>query len=69
MLGERLVATVRGLSVRDELPSVTISVGVCGPAPAEFVDEVRRAADGAMYRAKRQGRDRYVKTGWPPDLD
>jgi diguanylate cyclase (GGDEF)-like protein/PAS domain S-box-containing protein len=69
LLGERLVATVRNLPQDGGLPPVTISVGVCGPAPAEFVDEVRRASDSAMYRAKRQGRDRYVKTGWPPDLD
>jgi diguanylate cyclase (GGDEF)-like protein/PAS domain S-box-containing protein len=69
LLGERLVATVRDLPQTRGLPSVTISVGVCGPAPAQFVHEVRRASDSAMYRAKRQGRDRYVKTGWPPDLD
>jgi diguanylate cyclase (GGDEF)-like protein/PAS domain S-box-containing protein len=69
LLGERLVATVRDLPDEKGLPRVTISVGVCGPAPAQFVDVARRASDGAMYRAKRQGRDRSVHTGWPPDLD
>jgi diguanylate cyclase (GGDEF)-like protein len=69
LLGERLVATVRDLPTGNGLPRVTISVGVCGPAPAQFVDEARRASDSAMYRAKRQGRDRSVHTAWPPDLD
>jgi diguanylate cyclase (GGDEF)-like protein/PAS domain S-box-containing protein len=61
LLGERLVTSVRELSRQGGLPQITVSVGICGPAPASQVTELRLSADQAMYRAKRLGRDRCVQ--------
>jgi diguanylate cyclase (GGDEF)-like protein/PAS domain S-box-containing protein len=56
-LAERLLTTVRGaLAELDSAP--TVSIGIAGPAPATGAHELRRAADAAMYRAKRAGGDR-----------
>ena len=43
------------------LEAVTLSLGVAGlPAQAPTIDAVLRAADAALYRAKRDGRARIV---------
>jgi len=43
------------------LEAVTLSLGVAGfPAQGSTIDAVLRAADAALYRAKRDGRDRIV---------
>ncbi len=64
-LAERLRAALSGLSI--PLPSggsvrVTASLGctVSSPACAQTIDELLRAADKALYAAKRQGKNRVV---------
>jgi diguanylate cyclase (GGDEF)-like protein len=56
-LAERLLTTVR--AALDEIDCTpTVSIGIAGPGPAAEAPELRRAADAAMYRAKRAGGDR-----------
>jgi diguanylate cyclase (GGDEF)-like protein len=63
---ERLVRVVEDLGIRYDhgaaSPLLTISAGVAllGPPSARAVDEVVRAADQALYRAKRAGRNRVA---------
>jgi len=43
------------------LEAVTLSLGVAGfPAQGQTIDAVLKAADAALYCAKRDGRDRIV---------
>jgi diguanylate cyclase (GGDEF)-like protein len=45
----------------EPLEAVTLSLGVAGfPAQGPTMDAVLKAADAALYRAKRDGRDRTV---------
>ncbi|MGH8997617.1 MAG: sensor domain-containing diguanylate cyclase, partial [Acidimicrobiales bacterium] len=59
LLGERLVEAVRvedpGLG-----HDLTLSVGVCGPGPGSRTPEMLKAADEAMYSAKRAGKNAWV---------
>jgi diguanylate cyclase (GGDEF)-like protein len=42
----------------------TLSLGVAGfPDHGSTVEDLLRAADGALYQAKNQGRDRVVVAG------
>jgi two-component system cell cycle response regulator len=61
-LGERLRRQVaRGFLDAPELPSVTISVGVATTElSVESPEALVARADQALYRAKREGRDRVV---------
>jgi diguanylate cyclase (GGDEF)-like protein len=63
MVAQRILEEVRQTRF-DEQPafSLTISIGVATRVPPskQEMDAVFRAADKAMYRAKREGRDRYV---------
>ena len=45
----------------DELPPVTMSIGLAQLAPGEKGDQLVRRADVAMYEAKKDGGDRVVK--------
>ncbi len=64
----RRTATTSLLSVRAmrvehlgrELPAVTVSIGVAAfEGAGDTAEMLLRRADGALYRAKRAGRDRY----------
>jgi diguanylate cyclase (GGDEF)-like protein len=49
-------------------PRFTASFGVCGSDGQAGFDDLLRLADKALYRAKREGRDRVVATGVPVRL-
>jgi diguanylate cyclase (GGDEF)-like protein len=61
---ENLCEQVRGLQVRyhgETLRKITVSIGVAGfPANGDSATTIVNAADEALYRAKREGRDRVV---------
>jgi diguanylate cyclase (GGDEF)-like protein len=62
---ERLREGVRQAALLDGIP-VTISLGVSAASGAQVdYDELFRAADGALYEAKRAGRDRVIAAGDP----
>ena len=70
---ERIRSKLRELTVLHQgqsLGMITVSVGVAalpqhGTSPRELLD----AADAALYRAKREGRDRVVVADPPPPVD
>lgn len=62
---EELRAAVGGALV----PSFTVSIGVADSTWSSALDEVLRAADGALFEAKDQGRDRLVIADPPPRPD
>ncbi|MGB0561382.1 MAG: diguanylate cyclase, partial [Spirulinaceae cyanobacterium] len=54
------------LQVGQELPPITVSVGVAAfPIHGETAEQLLQAADQALYTAKRQGRDRTVASPTP----
>ncbi|MBB6185404.1 GGDEF domain-containing protein [Oleiagrimonas soli] len=61
-MAERLRVEVAAMAPPDEAPDlkVTVSIGVAalGPGAEATLDEALRMADGALYRAKRNGRNR-----------
>jgi diguanylate cyclase (GGDEF)-like protein len=59
--------TIRNATTRIEprhrgqrLPAPSVSIGVAMSSDGILPEELRRAADQALYRAKREGRDRVV---------
>jgi len=55
------------ITYRNEILTVTISMGVAScPAHGTNIDEVIKAADNALYEAKRGGRDRVAVAGSQP---
>ncbi|HEY2259118.1 MAG TPA: response regulator [Solirubrobacteraceae bacterium] len=66
-LGE-LVEDVRGRRFHSGRIAVTLSIGVAEyPTQGSDIDQLYRAADAALYRAKVAGRDRVVPAGAQPD--
>ena len=61
-MGERVRIAVRDLDLRDlGVSRVTVSVGVAvAQVPDEPIADIIKAADRALYRAKRAGRDKVV---------
>jgi diguanylate cyclase (GGDEF)-like protein len=62
-VAERLRAAIAGLRTpaNDGVIAVTTSIGVCAAPGGDLdIDEALAAADDALYRAKRAGRDRVV---------
>jgi diguanylate cyclase (GGDEF)-like protein len=60
----RLAARIRSRLATEIFPGgkVTVSLGIAEfPADGETPEFVLRAADAALYRAKREGRDRVVR--------
>lgn len=51
----------------ENLPMVTVSVGIAGIQPSETLAEAMRRADLALYTAKQQGRDRICIADFEPD--
>lgn len=65
-VAERLRAAIAGLRTpaNDGVIAVTTSIGVCAAPGGDLdIDEALAAADDALYRAKRAGRDRVVLAG------
>ena len=61
----RLSISARSLKMRGDgrdIGRVTISVGLATRRPGEAADGLIERADAALYRAKREGRDRVVAT-------
>jgi diguanylate cyclase (GGDEF)-like protein len=62
----KLAERIRQRMIAEQNPgeNVTLSIGVASlPANGDTPDEVIEAADEALYRAKREGRDRVVQAG------
>lgn len=61
-LAERIRSTVAALVIHTEARqfSFTVSLGGCHSTQVQHLDDLLRAADGALYAAKAQGRDRTV---------
>jgi two-component system cell cycle response regulator len=71
-LAERIRSAVAAtVTVGTPPQPVTVSIGVAARPPTgdHVVDDVRRRADAALYRAKQTGRDRVVLSPDPPDHD
>ena len=65
--GKQILEAIRGQEIPHQgqlLPSVTASLGVAEfPSHASTADGILEAADNALYKAKRAGRDRMVVSG------
>lgn len=61
-LAERVRQAVANLQV-DDLPKVTVSIGVAEFQHDQTWDSIVERADKAMYQAKQQGRDQVVNDG------
>lgn len=63
-LGERLLSRLasRPLAVLDQNISATLSIGVASADGAQSLEELLARADAALYRAKKEGRNRVVRS-------
>ena len=55
LMAERIIRAVDQPVVVEDLPGISVSVGVALPAPGDDADRLLRRADEAMYRAKGRG--------------
>ena len=74
MVAERLRLAISGapVPVDAKLLSITASIGIAGGGIGAEADDVLAAADAALYRAKRNGRDRVEVAqddDWPPNAE
>ncbi len=62
MLAERLLQAVRGMRILHENREIriTVSIGIAEPNPQDELSDWLQRADGALYRAKQGGRDRFA---------
>lgn len=71
--GEALRQRIGAIVVRygsGTLPNVSASIGIAiAPRDGRTPQHILRAADDALYRAKRGGRDQVVMVSTPPDSD
>lgn len=63
-IGQRLLRAVSQAPFRTA--AATLSIGVAGPGPAGTAAAIVRAADQAMYEAKRSGKNRFVAKTFDP---
>jgi diguanylate cyclase (GGDEF)-like protein len=70
-VAQRILGAMRELAIPHRMSSagdiVTVSLGVATVVPTEGSggsDALLRAADGALYRAKKDGRNRYCVASW-----
>ena len=62
-LGERLLGQLaaRPLNVLDQSIHTTLSIGVASAEGCNSLEELMAKSDGALYRAKKEGRARVCK--------
>ncbi len=64
-IAQRIQSQVRSLSIPHQASDIsdffTVSMGICTTIPVgKSSEELVKQADVALYRAKQQGRDRYM---------
>ncbi len=68
VVAERLRSALAGKRLRnrrtgDDFGRVTLSLGVADYSPGDTAEDIVRRADQALYRAKREGRNRVASEG------
>jgi diguanylate cyclase (GGDEF)-like protein len=65
----KLCMTTTIINDQNHPAPVTVSVGIASSSEASSLEALIRAADGALYQAKRTGRNRVVQTSVAPMID